>query len=173
VAYHGVLDQTVPIDSSQTGLVGSRWLYEFLNTNDVCTELSVLEDGGHGIYRGRDGEQFRVSRAARFFKSIFCAQCSSLYTNERKEPNCSEILTTTDQLSSKEIMIHPNPGSGIITLSIPGYYKVEIYTLQGQKLYSKIISESTVDVSDLTTGTYVLVVYEGNHYLATLPMIID
>lgn len=91
IAFHGELDKTVPIDTNDSGLTGSRSIYNLLVKNNVCADLSVIPDGGHGdFYRDESGAAFRVSRASCFFKSLMDGNCASFYTEEEVAANCSD-----------------------------------------------------------------------------------
>ncbi len=89
IAFHGALDNTVPIDEGSFGAFGSRALHELYLDNGICSEITVDPQGGHGIYIDEAGTEFRVARASCFFKSIFCENCSSSYMEEQVLADCS------------------------------------------------------------------------------------
>ncbi len=89
ISFHGDMDQTVPVDSGENGLIGSRLLSQELQQNGICSDLTIEPGGGHGIYRDADGIAFRVGRASCFFKSVMCENCNDFYAEEKVEPDCS------------------------------------------------------------------------------------
>jgi len=96
VSFHGEDDQTVPIDSAATGLFGSRAIHHLLVSNNVCSDLTVKPNAGHGIYRLIQGKQFRIGRAICFLRSLFCDDCSSFYTTDSIPASCSAIVSQID-----------------------------------------------------------------------------
>lgn len=72
-----------------------------------------------------------------------------------------------DIFSNTEIIIYPNPTTGIINLSRANATKdliVEVYTILGQKVFEKVnlITENTLDLSHLNKGTYFIKFGDGN-----------
>ena len=89
IAFHGALDMTVPFGITPLGAFGSGALHDLLLDNGVCSEITVDPQGGHGIYQNAEGIEFRVARASCFFKSVFCDDCSTFYTEEQVFADCS------------------------------------------------------------------------------------
>ena len=75
-----------------------------------------------------------------------CSLANRLYCQDYSMSNCSNITTAVEDLLSRgdalspKIKIYPNPNDGIFTLDIskisPGNYKVDIYSITGQLIYS-------------------------------------
>ncbi len=84
ISFHGYLDNIVPIGTAD-GTIGSAVIHDLLLANGVCSELTVDSLGGHCPHPG----DFRVERAACFFKNIFCNTCTSNYFTEEIPANCS------------------------------------------------------------------------------------
>jgi len=68
-----------------------------------------------------------------------------------------------EKLAQVEMKIYPNPATEKITLSISNMEKMQngtlqLYTLNGQLLQTRLLSEAEVDISlaGLVTGTYIL-----------------
>lgn len=72
-----------------------------------------------------------------------------------------------DIFSNNEIIIYPNPTTGIINLSRANTTNeliVEVYTVLGQKVFEKVnlTTENTLDLSHLNKGTYFIKFGDGN-----------
>ena len=89
IAFHGAMDNVVPIGEGAFGAYGSGALHDLYLANGVCSEITIDPQGGHGIYVDQAGTEFRVARASCFFKSIFCDNCSSSYMEEQVFADCS------------------------------------------------------------------------------------
>ncbi|SDS39497.1 Acetyl esterase/lipase [Formosa sp. Hel1_31_208] len=90
ISFHGDLDKTVPIGKSQTGF-GSKPIHEMLTEAGVCNDLTIVLGGGHGIYRSKDGQDYRINRVASFFKSLFCDTCTSSISSEEDATSKTDI----------------------------------------------------------------------------------
>jgi hypothetical protein len=63
----------------------------------------------------------------------------------------------------KQITLHPNPSNTIVTISgVDEPIKVSLYSLEG-KLLKEIYHSSTMDVSDILPGMYIVRVTDKNH----------
>ena len=83
ISFHGELDKVVPIDKHPLLGIGSRPIHKMLNDADVCNDFTIVPEGYHNIYDSKEGQDFKINRAASFFKSLFCDTCtSSVYTDE-------------------------------------------------------------------------------------------
>ena len=83
ISFHGELDKVVPIDKHPLLGIGSRPIHKMLNDADVCNDFTIIPEGYHNIYYSKEGQDFKINRAASFFKSLFCDTCtSSIYTDE-------------------------------------------------------------------------------------------
>ncbi|MEM9823509.1 MAG: alpha/beta hydrolase fold domain-containing protein [Bacteroidota bacterium] len=173
IAFHGVLDQTTPIGTGPGypgGPIysGSGTIHNYLLANNVCSELTVDSMGFHGIYRGNDGEDFRVSRAACFFKSLFCEDCSSNYFVEQVLPDCapneSEAvgidvpkINTNTKDSTTPFRLFPNPVDAFLNIEgdLEGY-EIELINTTGQVVRRMDYHDGshTMNVADLTPGLY-------------------
>ncbi|NOT35808.1 MAG: alpha/beta hydrolase fold domain-containing protein [Saprospiraceae bacterium] len=159
IAFHGELDQTVMIDSSNSfmhySLIGSRTIHNELIANKICSELTVEANGGHGIYRNASSI-FRVQRASCFFKSVFCNSCSSLYTTDSIPSNCSRSLSVDEQNFGVNFKIYPNPIENSFTIEgLDGILDLSLYNCFGQLVYSEEILKDEVQL-DLQPGIYFL-----------------
>ena len=82
ISFHGDLDTTVPIGKNTMTGFGSRAIHEILNEAGVCNDLTVVPNGGHGIYRSKKDVDFRINRVACFFKSLICDSCVDFMAEE-------------------------------------------------------------------------------------------
>ncbi|MEL7250578.1 MAG: T9SS type A sorting domain-containing protein [Bacteroidota bacterium] len=166
VAFHGVLDQTTPIGITPgpPSFSGSGALHDALLANDVCSELTVDSLGLHGIYRGNDGEDFRVKRATCFFKSLFCDNCVSDYLVDSVAANCAQqtanLTHFTEMGGNTSVFgVYPNPADDLLNFSGDwSGYEVILTNAAGQ-VVRKVgpgMLNNTLDVADLTPGLYFL-----------------
>lgn len=73
------------------------------------------------------------------------------------------VNTGIEQSSLKRITLHPNPSNTIVTVSgVDEPIKVSLYSLEG-KLLKEIYYSSTMDVSDILPGMYIVRVTDKNH----------
>ena len=94
ISFHGAMDNIVLIGMSPLGAYGSQSIHDLLVANDVCSELTVDPQGGHGIYQDAAGIEFRVARASCFFKSVLCEDCATFSTEEQVFADCA--ISTED-----------------------------------------------------------------------------
>ena len=161
ISFHGGQDNTVPIDSSMTGniaFIGSGIVHDVLQTNGICSELTVDSLGGHGIYTNSVGLEFRIERASCFFKSQFCNNCSSTLMTHAISANCSlDTQTSNLQVDQTSIQLFPNPTQNDFTIvGDLSNYQIEILSASGtliQVIYSTDTSH-TIDISDLPQGIF-------------------
>ncbi len=164
VAFHGDADNTVAIDSTFGGgcihvdkSYGSRALHNLLVENGICSDLSVKPGGGHGVYQDSVfGTPFRVGRAACFFKSLFCKNCSSFYQTDSVEANCNLITNIENGIKNDKINVYPNPFKQRIGISnLSGQERFVLTNQLGQIIYQGVTIQSE-DFSSLCNGIYTL-----------------
>jgi hypothetical protein len=170
VSFHGEADPTVSIDSYIGGgclvsdtIYGSRAIHNLLLSNGVCSDISVRPGGGHGVYQDSIiGVPFRVGRAACFFKSLFCNNCSSNYQTDSIPASCNLTTSITDFESQKLIQVYPNPFTDKINIYNETGTEIFILTDQfGQTIYSgDQIQEQSFE--KLFSGIYFLTITTPN-----------
>jgi hypothetical protein len=159
IAFHGELDTLVPIDSDNSfanyTLDGSRALHNLLIANNTCSELTVDTLGEHGIFRNTNSV-FRAQRASCFFKSVFCANCSNLYTTDSIPSNCSTSSSVDENNFSSVIKVYPNPFENSISIEgMEGTSDITLFNRFGQVVYMGEKNKGTIQI-DLKPGIYFL-----------------
>jgi len=101
-------------------------------------------------------------------KVINVPQAPPVPPEDAVEVTSDELQATSDsyfveKLAQVEMRIYPNPATEKITLSISNMEKMQsgtlqLYTLNGQLLQTRLLSEAEVDISllGLSKGTYIL-----------------
>ncbi|MCL2436085.1 MAG: T9SS type A sorting domain-containing protein [Lentimicrobiaceae bacterium] len=69
-----------------------------------------------------------------------------------------EIPSKINENTLGNILIYPNPASGVVTIGVDKFSKVEIYNTFGQLV--KVEATSVVDVSNFSAGVYIFKVYD-------------
>ncbi len=155
IMFHGEFDHLAPIDTAE-GLAGSRFVYEQLVENRVCSELNVDLDGGHCPHP-RD---YRIQRTACFFKSIFCSACTSVQLTEEIPAACTGLTLETSGTNVKQqlIEIYPNPVSSQLTITGISEAQIQLLNAVGQVQTTIHTNQNlhTIDVSALPVGLYFL-----------------
>ena len=155
ISFHGELDQTVSIDIGQGGLYGSRAFHNELVNNGVCSDLSIDEDGGHGVYLFPQGAIFRSAKTACFFKSVFCDECTTVSTTDSVPANCAGINSITEQ-ELETPLVYPNPFTDRINISTSSKIeRTQLFDSLGKLIYSGL-NLSDQDFSTLPSGIYTL-----------------
>lgn len=82
------------------------------------------------------------------------------------------VILGTDENVIEQVMLYPNPASDVFTLNIP-VAKAEIYSLTGQlvKTFGSNAAFGTYDVSNLTTGIYLVKATDSENRQSTLKLI--
>lgn len=167
ISFHKVHDNVVDVDTSSTSnSYGSRTMHNWLNDENVCSELtldtnyyspsSALES--HCPFFDLAGIKMRVNRASCFFKSIFCTNCSSAKMDDIIDANCSEHLNAEElNTFDRTFSVYPNPSAGKYELAKTSSWL--LYDAQ-QKLITKGTGKQ-VNIDMYPDGIYFLHV-EGN-----------
>jgi hypothetical protein len=73
----------------------------------------------------------------------------------------STSVSAPEQL---ELQVYPNPVNDVLNISAASISKVEIYSIQGSKVYSEVTGKAnrmTIQMTALNAGTYILKVYDS------------
>jgi hypothetical protein len=171
VGFAGALDTISPIDSGYYEncqnfplMWGTRAIFNKLVSYGECADLTVKEDGGHGVYNNTNEQKlFRVGRACCFFKSLFCNNCVTFYSTDSIPASCSDpgIRESINDLAKQvAVCIYPDPATTTVTICANNHelYGSEFYITNalGQVVSRMKFSGSniTLDVSGLINGIY-------------------
>ena len=76
-------------------------------------------------------------------------------------------VTNTSELNSRNINVYPNPAQDKLNVEVTENSKVEIFNLSGELVIDAIVVNAnkvnTIDVQKLSTGVYMLKVYNSNY----------
>lgn len=91
--------------------------------------------------------------------------------------NGDNQLNTSD-FEKNNIVIYPNPCTGIFNLhiiDISGVKKIDVFTLLGQKIFSKDITdkETSINISNQPKGVYLYKVFNENDYVKSGKLILE
>jgi phosphodiesterase/alkaline phosphatase D-like protein len=82
------------------------------------------------------------------------------------------VLSNSDYEQKTSFSLSPNPASDNFTIEMENELKsVEIYSLQGQKVFAS--ASKSINVSDLSSGIYLVRIEDQNHAVATQKLIIE
>jgi len=157
ISFHGALDQTVEIGIDENGFYGSEPVHELLTDNNVCSELNVKEDGGHGIYNDSPGNLYRWGRASCFFKSVLCDDCASAMSTSPSLADCSKSFSSIELLEQPNVCVFPNPTLGVINVQFEGQvnYSLNLFDLNG-RLIRSASNTNRLETDGLPLGTYLI-----------------
>jgi poly(3-hydroxybutyrate) depolymerase len=168
ISFHGDQDPTVNIDSAQDVncltqspvMYGSRSLHYKLIGLGICSDLTVEVGGDHGIYNSTQSQvDFRVGRAACFFKSVFCNTCTNFYAEDSIAAFCSQTINSINNIASNaEIEVYPNPTTGLLNVNVGGNDKIneiKVFNLLGEEVLS-VNGVSQINLNSLKQGIYIL-----------------
>lgn len=87
----------------------------------------------------------------------------------RKIYTISDSQVSIESSNTNEIIIYPNPSTTMVIIKNiqSNDYKVEIYNLQGAKVYEKTMTSNILDISNLTNGIYTLKIIEAKGVMTT------
>ena len=169
-----------------------EYFYDFTDT--ITTPIIVTEFGGPNINYEPSTQSYQADRVYQYIKKLDSLQITEAYFFKLIEgggANPTHItsgLVDSTNLAEKEcywvfnafsacpmnlaenksgISIHPNPAQNIIQLTLENQtsFKVRIYSLNGQ-LISTHINQTSINVSNLNCGTYLLTVEGSDGTLA-------
>lgn len=171
VAFHGDADLTVGIDSYMGGtcnnsqlLYGSRGIHNQLVNWGVCSDLTVEVGGDHGIYNSTPAQrEFRVSRAACFFRSVMCGGCTTFYSTDSIGPDCYTPPANKLAAGQTQAILAPNPSAdGQMRVTLPEGWAsatLQVHDLTGACVHKASLRGSgaqAVDLGGLPAGLYLV-----------------
>jgi hypothetical protein len=168
ISFHGDADTTVNIDSAADvqclaappTVWGSRTLHNQVVAAGKCSNITVTIGGVHGIFNASNAEkEFRVSKAACFFKSLFCGGCASVYTTDTIPANCApQAARPVAPVVSSTFQLQRNPVTNVVAVNAllaNSTTTLQVYDLAGRPLSTNKGSNS-IRVQNLPAGTYLL-----------------
>ena len=168
ISFHGDEDGTVDIDSAADVdcltappiIWGSRTLHYQVAAAGKCSNITVAIGGGHGIFNNTNAEkEFRVSKAACFFKSLFCGGCNPFYTTDTIPANCAPAAARpVAPIASTTLQLQRNPVTDMVTVNAllaNSGTSLRVLDMMGRPLVANKGSNS-IRVQNLPAGTYLL-----------------
>ena len=76
--------------------------------------------------------------------------------------NPTKVEETNDVLLS----VYPNPTNGIVYFE-EQLKNVKVFDLTGRKVFEQSLAEQSINLSNLTVGTYIITAYVGNENIIT------
>jgi len=95
-------------------------------------------------------------------------------TDNEIDENCDGVLTGFVDLETQGFLIGPNPNNGSFWVETPTRenFEITLFTLSG-KLVRKISGNGHVDIQDMETGTYTLMINKANQMIGTTKIIVQ
>lgn len=168
ISFHGEADAVVDIDSAADvdclaappTVWGSRTLHHQVVAAGKCSNITVAVGAGHGIFNNTNAEkEFRVSKAACFFKSLFCGGCDTVYTNDTIPANCApQAARSVAPLVSTTLQLQRNPVTDVVAVNAllaNSTTTLRVCDLAGRPLSTNKGSNS-IRVQNLPAGAYLL-----------------
>ena len=149
------------VDRSDCGVTyvdvyrSGNFLYFFVDTGDGL--LTMYNEAG--LFYCQEVSGFSCLSAYGITNSDFIErwQCQSLIG---KEVEGRERKAATK--NNIDLSVYPNPTTGMITISTDLVdYEIQLYNMDGQRQAIGFRSESEIDMTDLSSGVYVIVIKSG------------
>ncbi len=169
--YDSIGNYTIFISSSPP------WIGNYIpHLKDVKTVNDVGEEVVNERYNKVNGKWVPKIRSENIFSDLGLTKETRLFSWDeeildwdmtgRKHYFYSQLATGNRLNVNEEVEIFPNPTSGLININgLKQPAVVRIFSIQGQLLKSKHKVESTIDISDLPTGVYILSLSSGETVL--------
>ncbi len=136
------------------GVLGSQGTY---NDWSTATQNTLYLGNSFGAATGAfDGaiDDFKIYNYA-----ITAADVSSLFTN-------NTLSSQNFNQNNLEVSIYPNPANDVLNIEMANQVKsIEIYNIQGQKV--KIANQKQINVSELSSGMYMIKIQDTDNAVST------
>lgn len=90
--------------------------------------------------------------------------------NETKLPHCFMVnfikSTETHSVNEEQLLVYPNPTSGIIYFET-AFENVAVYDISCRKVFEQSVEDKSIDLSNLTQGSYIVVARSENQNFVT------
>jgi len=142
--------QEVSVIGIPTGLVasGSHDIHVRCDNIGVANCFKSYNANGHTAYLQNDGAN-AIGFVAQFAARLVCGM----------EFSCDPLSTSVIHMDSPaSINVHPNPTNGRVQLEMPAPGVVELFDLNGRRVWQERLPQGTqwVDLQGVTSGVYLL-----------------
>jgi gluconolactonase len=139
------------VDSEGNLYIASALGVQVFDKNGLAKKIiSVPETVTNVAFGGKD------------WKTLFITAGKSLYSTQADIAGIP-FYTSVSEMASNELVIYPNPTSGILNISLEKYDELRIYNLSGKEVLQGITGScpKSVDMGSLTDGIYFVEVNAG------------
>ena len=146
---------------------GDYIYFEIIDGN-INGTFSITEQSGLIRVANPDSLDYENENLRQFILTVVAKEAfgphadTGTVTIEVTNDTSDDDTFLASRASSNNIKIYPNPSKDLLTIQtgISGTYTVEITSLNGQKLYSRIFSANTckVDLSSFQKGVYFITI---------------
>ena len=187
--FHGTDDATVPYNGMEDLNIGIDSLFNYWSILNQCdTDIDTIDiedtnmDDGSTAQRisltncGNNTEVvlYKIDKGAHTWPGAFITlgvtnqdvEASEVIWNFFKDKTLSNQTTSLESMISNDISIYPNPSYGEVYIdSEYEIEKYEIISLMGERVKKGTINNSSnyLDISDLLSGTYIILIESNNH----------
>lgn len=150
---------------------------------DMSSAMTVVGNNAsaNGFWKSSDTTPFLARNSIQFSNdSVYLEIHNSAFPDGeiRGQVNDGFISYTVginDDLTNADMLIYPNPSTGIITISIPELEhskgKIEVFDVLGRNTFSEEylnigLSDLQIDLSALSKGNYILMVLNKNQFIS-------
>ena len=159
----GTQDECMAVQEATTGETGSPFIVQSGGQLTLIASQRILLSAGTTVQQGGYFHGLITSQ---------CLRCPDLKNTVADSGSKEEILSedwTSFKLSNSILKVYPNPTSGIFNLELIGLgttdrVKIEIYSIQGEKIIMKTMDENVkqeFSISDRPKGIYFIRLISG------------
>ena len=139
---------------------GRTWLDKYHYTFDY----DGMGNAKHGVCFEFDGETWIPANGNIDMTYGFNADTKSFYGSE-VDMVYIDLTNVNENTQAVNFLVYPVPAKEVIYIEAEGFQKAEIYSLTGQKLMES--QRDRMDVGELSSGLYIIKVYEREGGCAT------
>lgn len=112
-----------------------------------------------------------VAFGGKDWKTLFITAGTSLYSIQLDKAGIP-FYTSVPEIATTDLIIYPNPTSGILHIGIKKYSSLKVYNISGQEVMSDITRcPKTIDLSSMQNGYYVVKIEAGKVVYTTKVLI--
>ncbi len=126
--------------------------HNVLLDSDGCYTFVILDSYGDGINGGYGNGSYKMEQA----DGTLVFQGDGTFTSEERTYFRVTDSAVIDQVFSDKIVVYPNPSKGLFTLNNVQDAAIQIYNMQGIKVFEKnnLDSHTQINISQLADGIY-------------------